>query len=308
MRNKATFNPILTTTAVKFMQNAKEFAGSALFPTFLTGERAANYYVFDRENFVNVPKNIQRAPGSAYKRTQMVLSDDSYSCKNYGVEEPIDDSEKANYASALDADKSASARATSIVALNHELRCYDKATSAAVPSSTPSTKWDQAGATPIADIDAAREIIHTNCGMDANTLVMSRDVFNVLKERADILDKIKYTQKGIITADLLAAVFGVDRVVVAGAQINTAPEGQTMAVSKIWGDSVVLAHVNTAQDLKAPNFGRTFNWAKESGTNGIQIKSYREDNIDSDIHRACQHTDEKLIGAECGYHLSSVLT
>lgn len=308
MNSKATANPILTQTAVKFMHNAKEFAAYALFPLFLTGEQASQYYVYDRENALNVPKNIQRAPGSAYKRSVMKLSDDSFSCKNYGVEEPVDDTEKAKYASALDADKSATSRATGIVMINHEIRCYKKATGPDVQSSSPATKWDDPTANPIGDIDAIKEVIHDNCGLDANTIVFSRDVFNVLKEREDILDKIKYTQKGIVTADLLAAVFGVENIVVAGAVTNTAAEGQAMAVSKIWGDSVVVAHVNKAQDLKAPNFGRTFNWSKMSGAKGISIKSYREENIDSDVHRACQHTDEKLVGAECGYHLSDVLS
>lgn len=308
MNSTATANPVLTQTAVKFALNAKEFVGLSLFPVFMAGEQAAPYYVFDAENFLNVPKNIQRAPGSAYSRSSMKLSDDSYSCKNYGHEEPVDDTEKAKYASALDADKSASARATGIVMLNHELRCHAKATGADVPTSSPTTKWGDPAANPIGDVDAAKEVIHDSCGLDANVMVISRTVFNILKERTDILEKIKYTQAGVITADLLAAVFGVDEVRVAGALTNTAAEGQAAVASKIWGESVVLAHVSKAQDLKAPNFGRTFNWAKMSGPKGIQIKSYREDKIDSDVHRACQHTDEKLVGAACGYHLSSVLS
>lgn len=308
MNSKATVNPILTTTAVKYMHNANEFAGRALFPMFMTNEQAANYYVFDRENALNIPKDIQRAPGSHYSRSVMKLSDDAYACKEYGHEEPVDDVEKAKYASALDADRASVTRSTSIVAINHEIRCYNLATGGGVTSSSPSIKWDAASADPIGDVDAAREIIHDNCGLDANVMVIPRDVYNVLKELDVIVNKIRYVQKGIMTPDLLAPIFGVDRVVIAGLVTNGAAEGQTISPAKIWGDSVVLAHVNTMQDLKAPNFGRTFNWAKMSGANGIQVKSYRDEPINSDVHRAAQYTDEKLVGAECGYHLSSVLT
>lgn len=307
MTSKATANPILTQTAVKFMHNAKEFAGSALFPIFLTGEQAAQYYVFDRENALNIPKNIQRAPGTGYARSLMKLSDDSYSCKEYGHEEPVDDIEKAKYASALDADNASVTRSTNIVLVNHEIRSHALATGSGVTSSTPGTKWDAADPDPVGDVDAAKEVIHDNCGLDANTMIISRDVFNILKELSVILDKIKYTQKGVLTPELLAGVFNVENLVVAGTVTNSAAEGQTISPAKIWGDSVVLAHVNKAQDLKAPNFGRTFAWSKFTGRKGILVKSYREEKINSDIHRATQNTDEKLVGAECGYHLSDVL-
>lgn len=307
MTSKATANPILTQTAHKFMTNASEFVGRALFPSFLTGEQAAQYYVFDRENALNIPTNIQRAPGTSYARSVMKISDDSYSCKEYGHEEPVDDTEKGKYASALDADTASVARSTNIVMVNHEIRCHALATSGSVTSSSPSTKWDASSPDPIGDVDAAREVIHDNCGLDANTMIISRDVFNILKELAVVVDKIRYTQRGVVTADLLAPIFGVQRVLVAGVVTNSAAEGQTISPAKIWGDDVVLAHVNSAQDLKAPNFGRTFAWTQFTGRNGVLVKSYRQEEINSDVHRVTQNTDEKLVGAECGYLLSNVL-
>ena len=307
MNSKATANPILTQTAYKFMQDSSEFVGRSLFPIFNTREQAAQYYVFDRENALNVPTNIQRAPGAGYSRSLMSLSDDSFACKEYGHEEPVDDIEKAKYTSALNADSAAVERSTNIVMVNHEIRAHALATSGAVQSSTPGTKWDAGSSDPIGDVDAVRELIHDNCGLDANTMVISRDVFNVLKELPAIVDKIKYTQRGIITADLLAPIFGVQKVLVAGVITNSAAEGQALSPAKIWGDDVILAHVNSAQNLKAPNFGRTFAWSKFTGTKGILVKSYRQEEINSDVHRVTQNVDEKLVGAECGYRLSDVL-
>lgn len=308
MKSSATANPLLTTVAAKFLANANEFVGKQLFPMFMTNEQAANYYVFDKQNALNVPILTPRAPGAAYGRSVMRLSDDTYSCKDHGHEEPVDDVEREKYASSFDADKSAIARVTNIIAVNHELRSYNLATSGAVASSSPSTKWNDSSPDIFGDVDAAREVIHDNCGLDPNVMVISRDVFNVLKELDAVLQKIKYVQKGIVTADLLAPIFGVERVLVAGIVRNTAAEGQSVTASKIWGDSVILAHVNSSQDLKAPSFGRTFNWAKMSGRQGVMVKTYRDDQINSFVHQVIQHTDEKLVGAECGYHLSNVLS
>jgi len=296
MKSTATANPILTGHAVEFLQNSAEFVGRQLFPVFNSPEQSSDYYVFDKENMLNVPTEIRRAPGSPYRRSLMTLSDDSFATKNYGVEEPVDDSEYDKYASRLNADKAAINRALNIVLINHEIRVHEKATSIS-PTSSPGTKWDAGSSDPIGDINAAREVIHDGCGMDPNTLCIGRDVYNVLCEHPDVLDKIKHTQRGVITADLLAAVFKVDRVLVAGVVRNTAAEGQALSVSKIWGDDVILAHVNSAQDLKVPNFGRTFSWsaAQGSGPGGVAVESYREESVSSNVHRAKQFTDEKLV-------------
>src|SRR4051812_40406756 len=152
MRVNATANPVMTGIASKFAQGSG-YVGRRLFPTFNAGLQSAAYYVFDEVNLMDWPTNIQRGPGAPYSRSLMKLSDDSFNCREYGHEEPVDDGERSKYASIFDADSSATLRAANIILANHELRVKAKAISAAVPTATPGTKWD-AGGTPIADVDA----------------------------------------------------------------------------------------------------------------------------------------------------------
>ena len=309
MNSNVAFNPVLTLTAQKFMQDAPAFVGRRLFPLFFTALQAANYYVFDRENLLNTPTNIRRGPAAPYARQVMQLSGDSFSCQNYGVEEPVDDEERAKYGSAVDADNAAVRRGVNTILINHEMRVRNKiVSSTAIPTSSPGTQWDLANSTPIQDVRAMREAVHSNCGLDANTLCVNRNVFNVLCDHPQILDRIKYSERGIITQQILAAVFGVDEVLVAGGVTNSAAEGLALSPAGIWDDTVVLAHVETAQDLSAPNFGRTFAWRQFTGPDGLQTFTYRQNEIDSDVQRVRQHCDEKLVGPECGYVLSDVLS
>lgn len=310
MKSTATFNPVLSLTAQKFMQAAEAFVARRLFPLFPTGLQAAQYYQFDRSNMLSVPTGIERAPSSAYKRQVMKISGDSYFCRNYGIEEPIDDGERAKYASALDADAAAVRRGVNTILVNHELRVRDVvyAGSSGIPTSTPTTKWDQANSTPIQDVDAMRESIHNNCGLEGNLLLFTRPVFNVLKEHPQLLARQTYTTAGSVSLDMMARLFNVSEILVAGGLTNAAAEGLTESPAAIWGPNVILAHVERATDLDAPNFGRTFAWSQFSGADGLLVKSYREEGIDSDIHRVSQFCDEKLVGAECGYVLTSVLT
>lgn len=309
MNVKATANPVLTTTVNKFMQDNKAFVAGRLFPVFYTGEQSASYYVFDTENILSVPKNIGRAPSANYSRSMMKLSDDTYNCKEFGHEEPVDDRERKKYSRSFDADTAAANRLGHVLLMNREFRAREKALT--IPyTSTPAIKWDAANATVIKDVDAAKEVVYNNCGLEPNLLVLPRAVFTKIKRLAEFIELIKYTQKGVATEELLAELFDIDQVVVAGGIENKANEGQAVNPGQIWGDNVVLAHVDPSQDLKAPNYGRTFAWTGETGggDNLAVVESYREETKRSDIHRARHDVDEKVTGAECSYLLSDVLT
>src|SRR4051812_24480640 len=115
MKANATANPVMTGVAVKFLQGATGFVGRRLFPVFLSGLQSASYYVFSEKNMMDFPQNIQRAPGAGYSRSLMELTDDAYNCREYGHEEPVDDSEREKYASVYDADASATRRSTNVV-------------------------------------------------------------------------------------------------------------------------------------------------------------------------------------------------
>lgn len=309
MRSTATANPVLTGHARKFMQDRSAFIGMRLFPVFMAGEQSAQYYVFDEANLLAYPRNIQRAPGAAYTRSLMKLSDDSFTCREYGHEEPVDDRERKKYANAIDADTAAVERATSVLLLNHEVRVMTKATSASVPSTTIVEEWnDYANSDPVKDVDAAKKAIHLATGMDANVIALNRDVFYALKEHPKILDKIKYSQRGVVTREIIAEVFGVEELLIAGSIENSAAEGQAISPAYIWGDKVIVAHRETSQNLMAPNFGRTFAWVGETGPDGVLVESYRQDEIRSDVHRARHDVDEKLVAPKAAYVLKDALT
>lgn len=307
----ANANPVLTATLSLFMVDPAGFAGRALAPLFMTKEQSAKYYIFDRANLLNSPKRLDRAPSTPYPRTTLSLSDDSYNCTNKGIEIPVDDEERAKYSVAFSADEAAMRRARNIILINHETRVKNASTAAGVPHATPGTKWDNyssSSSDPVGDVDVGKTNIHENCGMEANLMVLPRAVFLKLKEHPKILDKIKYSQRGIITPELLAEVFNIERIVIAGALDNAAADGQALNPGYIWDDNIVLAHVEDSQDMQAPNFMRTFAWTAQTGPDGVLVESYREDNIQSDIHRAKQYTDEKVVGSFLGYNIKDVLT
>lgn len=304
----ATANPLLNAVLRNFFQNQKSFVGSLIAPAFPSAVQSSKYFVFDAENEFSVPGNIERAAGTTYKRTKMVTSEDSFECTNKGIEIPVDDEERIKYENQFSMDAAAVRRAGLTVMVDQEVRVHGLATSGVVSSSVPAIRWDAANSTPMDDIDMVREIIFDTCGMEMTSLTMSRNVFNVLKRHPQIIDLYKHTHAGQLTREILAEVFEVNSINIAGGLINVAADGQTLAPSKIWGNSVIASVTQNTPDLEAPNFMRTFNWSRTTAPGGTSVMSYRQEDIESMVHRAKQHTDEKLTGLSLGYHLETVLT
>jgi hypothetical protein len=308
-----TANPLLTSYAngLYTQDLVKQFAGLALMPAFHTSQKSASYYKVDRESLLSLPEKITRAPGDTFARSIMKLADDSFACRDYGIEEPVDDGERAVYSTEAGSDYAAILRVTHIVAYNHELRVKAKCATM-TQTAAVGTQWDDSGATPITDVKDAAAVIHAATGLSPNVLVIPKRVYDVLTETASILDRIKYVDSSSITEEILARLFGVQKVVVAGGIHNTAAEGQALNPGYIWGADCYLAVAVTSQDLKAPTFGRTFIWggpdaARAGAETVVGIGTYRDETRASDVHRARQWADEKIVGMELGYRLSACI-
>jgi hypothetical protein len=94
------------------------------------------------------------------------------------------------------------------------------------PAANQALKFSNPMSDPIRVITNQSIEMASKTGYRPNTLVLSPRVFYALKNHEDILDRIKYTQKGIVTTDLLATLFEVDNVYVAWAVVNTAAQGE----------------------------------------------------------------------------------
>lgn len=308
MKSAITINPVLSVTATMFAASADQYVARQLFPVFPTGMQAAGYYKFDAENMLNIPALIARGPGAPYSRGRIQASQDTYNTRDFGHEEVVDDRERKKYASALDADRAAVLRATRVVLANMENDTRALAVGGTVPTSNVGTKWDQSTADPVGDVNSAREVIRVNTGMMPNVLLLTEPVVNILSEHPKILDKIKYTQRGVVTEEILAAVFRVQKLIVARTVANSANEGQTTTPADLWSDDGILAYVDSSPDLQMPTFGRIFSWTQEVGGEGIVVESYRDDSVRSDVHRVRNDRDIKLVVPAAGYRLGDLLT
>jgi hypothetical protein len=325
MDTTATLNPILTGVANGFMRDRRGFVGRRLFPGFGSSLQSAAYYLFTAAELAQVAVAAKRAPGTPYPRLKRTVSNDKYACENYGFEAPVPDEDRKKYASFFDADVAGVRQLVDSITINHEQRVYNKVTDASVPTAAVAVPWNNGASNPKQDVDVAREQIRMNVGLLPNILVLSQPTLNVLSVHPKLTDLWKYTTPGVLDEQKLAAYFQVDQVAVARNVIATNNEGQAFTPADIWGNLVCLAHVNDAQDLMVPSFGRTFYWtaftsevtAPTGGTGPgmimgggpdlLSITSYRDETVKSDIHRSEHYTDEKMTAPKAGFTLTNVL-
>jgi hypothetical protein len=145
------------------------------------------------------------------------------------------------------------------------------------------------------DIETGVNSIVSTIGMRPNVFAMGRDVWTKLKNHPDLLERIKYTQKGVMTEDLLAGLIGVERVLVGEALYNTALEGETASYSFIWPNNAILMYVPRAPGLMVPAAGYTFTWMQRA------VETYRREEAKSTVYRAEQHYDVKVTAPDAGY-------
>ena len=287
---------VLTNISLQYQNPG--FVADLVMPRMPVKKESDLYYIYGKERF-SVP-NTRRAPKSPYGKVDWTPSSDTYQCKEEGLEESIDDRERKNADKPLNLEIDTTELLTDLIALKRETRVATLLTTVANFTNdttlSGTDQWsDKSGSDPVDDVKTAILAINASIGLDPNTMVIPREVYEELKQHPAILERIKYSQKGIITADLLAAVFEIPRILIAGSLYNTAMQGQTASLSRVWGKHVFIGYVETNPGLKKITTGITFQ------AQARMTERYREEKIKSDTFRVSEIVDEKLVAELAGY-------
>ena len=297
------------------------FIGHRVLPLVARDKPTGDYAKRTLESVLLVHKTT-RDPGGQYPRSSSDWTKDSYSTAERAHEATVDDRTVLKYNDIIDAEFWETERVIDIV-----LRSYETDVAAAVFNTTTwtgaplttavTTEWSTAAsAKPIADIEAARELIVTGFGQEPNALVINRKVFRNLRNVAEIVDRVKSqtfvnVQQGLMSARTLADAFDLDFILVAGGIENTANEAAARALSRIWsGEYAMLCKVATSGNPSEAAIGKTVLWSEESAMDGdrpgVVVEQYREENRRGDAIRARTDDQVKIDFAVAGHLLSNI--
>lgn len=315
----ATQRPDLATFLQYDLENDKSgYVAQQVFPVVNVAKQAGNFGVVPLAQLLQA-RDTKRAPGSGYARGSFTFTPATYSTEEHGAEEPVDDREAKMYSDYFVAEQIATLRAFSSVLRNAEKRVADAVfnTSTWTGSSLTTsigTPWSTvASATPITNVESAVQKVYDNSGLKANALIVNWKVYRNLRNCTQITDRIAASGAGSaikasdITPQILAQVFDLDYVIVAGQSRNSATEGQTATPSQIWSSSyAMVCRISNSQDMRDPCIGRTFHWSEDGSSIGGTVETYRDETVRGNVVRVRHDVDEVVLYAQAGHLLSNI--
>ena len=148
-----------------------------------------------------------------------------------------------------------------------------------------------------------------------NKLVLTQPVMDALVDHPDIVDRVKYATSttanpAMVNEQTLAALFGLDEIVVSRAIENTAAQGATASHSFIGGKKALLCYAAPTPSLMTPTAGYQFSWSGFMGqTNafGVATKRFYIDEKESTRVEGQAAFDMKLVSADMGYFWDTIV-
>ena len=295
---------VLTNISVAWPNSG--FVGEALFPAVPVRKQSDKYYIFGREAWQVEPFGDFRAPGTvANEIPGLAVSTDTYFAQEHSLQIPVTDEERDNADSPLAPDRDGTELVTSKILLAREVAMHTMVTTAAnyassnTQTNSGSTLWtDYVNSTPIADFRTAVRTIHKQLFLEPNVAIVPYQCMSVLEDHPDFIERIKYSERGIITPEIVASVVGIANVIVPGVGYNaTANPGQAASLSYLWGEDVLLAYVAQRPGLKMPSFAYEFVWGYGAGMPQV-VERWREQPRKSDIIRVSRRYELKFVALD----------
>jgi hypothetical protein len=262
--------------------------GNVLFPAVPVQKQSDKYYVFAGREGWYPALDDARAPGTeANEVPGLEVSLDSYYAQEHALQIAVTDEERENADSPLSPDVDGAEMLASRIALGKEYRIYklvsdntqyESALTAnlASPPSGFSGQWDTYTETtpgipdrsPVRDIRKAFRNVHNVSFLTPNQAIIPYLVMSYLEDAPDFIERIKFSERAILTPDLVASLLSLDNVVVPGFGIATNNPGQVLALQYLWQKEVLFAYKPPRPGLKVPAFAYQFTWGFGGGGGG----------------------------------------
>lgn len=253
-------DPILSNVSVAY-KNAL-YVAEQICPVIKTKQATGKYYKYGKDKFREV-ESLRGMGANTIEVGHELSQSDAYTIKEHALKELVPDEMVKESPKPLTPSIDATENITERLLVEKEkaLAAYMKSTTNLSNNVTLSgvNQWnDYANSVPLTNIQTGKTAMHAKIFRNPNVLVLGQEVFDQLTEHPDIIDRIKYSQLGVAAETLLAKLFKIDRVIVAGAGYNSAFEGQSDAMAYIWGKYAWLLYVTPRPGIKQVSFAYHF--------------------------------------------------
>ena len=270
----------LTNMSVKYLQDTANYIADKVFPVVPVAKQSDRYFMYKKEDWFRDDAKLRAMGAESAGGDYDIDNTPTYFCNKYAFHKDVFEEDRVNADSPLTPDQDAMEFVVDKILLNREnnwAKTYFQSgvweqdlTGSDTAGSGKIIYWDDYDhSDPISDIANMSTAMAEITGKRPNTLTLGRRVYDALRQHPDILDRIKFTQRGVVTAELLASLFDVDRILVANSIQNVAKKGQEANMEFTMGNNALLTYAPPAAGLKKASAGYIFSWTGLMGANAL---------------------------------------
>lgn len=302
----------LSNISVAYQLSADRFVAARIFPIVPVQQQFNQFWKYRKGDFHRSEARV-RPPNTESAGSGWNIELDSYAATVQAVHKDIDDQLRANADSVFNLERDATTFVTNQLLIKRDrdwidafmgtgLWATDLQGVAGAPGAGQFQQWDVAGSTPIEDVTNGIILVEESTGYTPNVLVLSPHVYNSLRNHADVLERIKYTQRGSVTRELLASLLDVEEVMVTRAVQNTADESEDATLEFMAPKHALLVYRAPSAGLQQVSAGYTFTWNGFLGSVGFgtRVRRFRMEELSSDRVEGEMAYDQKLVAPDLG--------
>jgi hypothetical protein len=312
----------MTNFSLAYMQSVDNFVAPTVFPVVSVALESGVYAVYPKGFFLRT-EMAARPLGGRPRQAGYAVESKSYRVEEYGLEKAIDDRTRRNSRDPLGPDRGAVRFLSANALIHREVEWAAKffrigiwstelTGVAAAPGANQILQFNQAGSSPLTVAQNVKTRLKLATGYEPNVLVVGQDVHSNLVNHPEIVERIKYSQLGVVTNDLLAQFFAVDEYRVAGAVQNIAKEGQVDQLAFIADPKAMLfAYATENPSTDEPTAGAIFAWDDlvpgQTNEQGGVIERYRDDRAHSDYYQIRNAWDMRATASDLAVFISNAV-
>jgi hypothetical protein len=251
--------PYLTSISINY-RNSRLIADDVL-PRVPVGKQDFRYLTYKLADSFTIP-DTKVGRTSKPNQVEFGATAATASTEDYALDNPIPQADVDNAAgTGFDPEARGTEVTTNLIALDREVRTanlvFAAANYAAANKITLTHAWDDyVNSTPIADITTAMD----SMVMRPNIMTVGNAVMTSLRSHPEIIKAYfgNLGDSGIVPGQFIAQIFGLDAIYVGQGWLNTAKQGQTPTVVRVWGNFASLMYRdNLASADQGTSFGLT---------------------------------------------------
>ena len=301
-----------------FMQAYKPFGLIAqdIVPWVTVNNKSDSYVTFEQKDGFTLPETI-RGPKDTANEVDWSTGSDNYACIDHALRNFLPDAIVGNSDPGIDPRRRTSEQLTDLLLLAYERVIATLVTTAGSfggaykDTLSGGDQWSAyATSDPLANVETGRQAMF----VPPNVMLISDEVWAQLKFHPQIISKISggatTMNPALVTRQLVAEAFEVDRLLVGVAKYNTANKGQNSSFSRVWGKFCLLAFVQEAASLDDVSAFKSFRWNQLSTDAVYQVRTYRDESKGGGGEWIEVETsyDEKIVASDTAYLLSTVVS